>query len=85
MGLGAGLVVEGQRGRDPRKSLEHCLKGTAERVVFSNGADLSPPKKRVQNIKKVNFGKRLSGKWEIPRGGTPFPWSTCFSNLQGKH
>lgn len=84
MCLGAGLDVGGAKGRDPRKSLEHCLR-ELQRVVFSNGADLPPPKKRVQNIKKVNFGKRLSGRWEIPRGGTPFPWSTYFSNLQGKH
>lgn len=74
MGWGTGLDVGGQRGRDPRKSLEHCLKGTAERECFSvTEQTCPPPKKRVQNIKKVNFGKRLSGKWEIPRGGTPFP------------
>lgn len=78
MGLWAGLDVGGRKGRDPRKSLEHCLGNCRERVIFSNGADLPLPKKRVQNIKKVNFGKRLPEKMGNSKGRHPIPMEYLF-------
>lgn len=53
-------------------------------MVISTRTDLPPPKKRVQNTKKVNFVKahKQMGNSE---GGTLLWKIMFFSNLQGKN